>query len=810
MKHFKIFFRRLGIILFIVGNVSAVRSAEPPSESKKTPASSSFLTVDSVSLTASRKPYRGGVGLVLSGGGAKGIAHIGVIKALEENDIPIDCIAGTSMGAVIGSLYACGYSPEEMLALVTSEEFANWSAGIIPQTDKYYFDQNMPTASMVNLNLDLRDTTRAAIQGLRANIINPTPMNFEFMHLFAPYTDQCRGDFNSLFVPFRCVYSDIYHKHKVVGKCGSLGDNVRASMSFPFVYQPIEMNGVLVFDGGIYDNFPVDVMTDEFHPDNIIGVSVSTPDGPPQPYNAYSQLSDMIIQNEDYSLPASKGIKIQVPVTEFGVLSFGDAERIYAIGYQTGLAMVDSIKGRIPERRSQQEVAERRSSWKHHTPTITFSEVKVTGVPSATARFIEKEFSHTSPTLSMEQARTDYYRTLSSPEIMEIRPVAIRNDRGHYTLMLNARQQGAMRFGLGGWLTTSMNSMLYASAAFHTFHTTGSSDSSGAALLQLRLSGWIGQSYGALMFDGRYRIPTHIPSAVELQAVISRKKYHDRDYMFYDNNASSPLSRQENFVKGIYSLAMNRTGMAYLSLGYGERIYRFWGVPDWENVMSGRDKNRHKMGIASVGIQGSTLDNPAYPGSGYEMRFSVTGILDQSRLWSSLPANQLSGSTHPRLEIRGLWCQYFALHNRFSLGGMITAMATIGPLTGTYASELAATDEFSPFPSTANLYIPRLRGRNYVAAGLTPVWKPFSRLQIRGDVCVYANMRDLKPDYTGPATWEDGWFRRAAVMGQIAAVGNLPFASAVAYVNYIKTRGWSFGLSLGIFLEAPTLTSPPK
>lgn len=807
MRQFRRISFRTIVLSFMIGVGVTMYGSETniPIESDLT------ASPDSLAIRSAQKPHKGGIGLVLSGGGARGIAHIGVIKALEENDIPIDCIAGTSMGAVIGSLYACGYSPEEMLALVTSKDFANWSSGVIPETDKYYFDRNAPSAAMVNLNLNLRgDTTHAAIQGLRANIINPTPMNYEFMNLFAPYTDQCGGDFNSLFVPFRCVYSDIYHKHKVVGKSGSVGDNVRASMSFPFVYQPIEMNGVLVYDGGIYDNFPVDVMTDEFHPKHIIGVNVSEPDGPPEPDNAYSQLSDMIIQNENYSLPAADGIKIQVPVAQFGVLSFGDAEQIYEIGYKTGLVMVDSIKGRFPERRAQNEVAERRSVWKRNTPVITFSDVKVVGAAPGTARYIEKGFEHPDGSLTMEQVRDDYYRTLSCNEITEIRPIAKRNNNGQYTLILNTREQGAMQFGLGGWLTTSMNSMLYATAAYHTFHKIGLSANAGAALLQLRLSGWIGQSYGALMLDGRYRLPTQIPSAVGIQAVISRKKYHDKDYMFYDNNASSPLARQENFVRGSYSLAINHSGMAYISVGYGEKINQFWGVPDWESVKMGRDKSHHKIGMISIGTIGSTLDNSAYPTAGREMSFSITGMLDKSDVQSPLPDNSLAYSTHPRLELCGLWRQYFPLGEKFSIGGMATAMATIGPLTGTYASEMAAIEGFYPFPSTANLYIPRIRGRNYIAAGITPVWKPFSRLQVRGDVCVYSNMRDLKQDYNGPATWEKGWFRHTTVMGQVAVVGNLSFASAVAYVNYIKTRGWSFGLSLGIYLEAPTITSAPK
>lgn len=82
---------------------------------------------------------RQSVGLVLSGGGAKGIAHIGVIKALEENGIPIDYITGTSMGAIVGGLYACGYSPDEILALILSDEFSSWSTGTIDQNKTFYY-----------------------------------------------------------------------------------------------------------------------------------------------------------------------------------------------------------------------------------------------------------------------------------------------------------------------------------------------------------------------------------------------------------------------------------------------------------------------------------------------------------------------------------------------------------------------------------------------------------------------------------------------------------------------------------------------
>lgn len=217
-------------------------------------------------------------GLVLSGGGAKGIAHIGVIKALEDNGVPIDYVAGTSMGAVVGSLYSCGWSPDEILELVKSRDFYSWSTGQIDENLTYYLERQEPTPRMLQLQFDFKDTAKVSANILSGPLINPIPMNFEFMRLFSPYTAQCGGNFDRLFVPFRCVASDVCRKHKIVCASGSLGDAVRASMSFPMVFKPIEMDGVLVYDGGIYDNFPVDVMHEDFNPDVIIGVSVSGPD----------------------------------------------------------------------------------------------------------------------------------------------------------------------------------------------------------------------------------------------------------------------------------------------------------------------------------------------------------------------------------------------------------------------------------------------------------------------------------------------------------------------------------------------------
>ena len=203
------------------------------------------------------------VGLVLSGGGAKGIAHIGIIKALEENNVPIDYVAGTSMGAIVGAWYAMGYTPDDMLNLILSDDFNLWSRGIFDERYVYYFKKPDPTPEIVTFNVALQDSTKFEPHFLPNSLINPFPMNYAFMSLFAPYSAQCDGNFDNLFVPFRAVASDVYHKRELVLRDGDLGDAVRASMSFPFVFKPIEIDSVLVCPLGYADDtaiIPLDTL----------------------------------------------------------------------------------------------------------------------------------------------------------------------------------------------------------------------------------------------------------------------------------------------------------------------------------------------------------------------------------------------------------------------------------------------------------------------------------------------------------------------------------------------------------------------
>lgn len=231
-----------------------------------------FCLLATAMLLATTTSYaeRPRIGLVLGGGGARGAAHIGVLKELERHRVPIDAIAGTSMGAVVGGLYASGKSPAELEEIVASLDWVNALADKPPRKDLSFRrkedDENYP----INFELGLREGELilpvGLVQGQKLDLI------------LRKLTVDVSGitDFDDLPVPFRVTATDIEKGEAYVMGQGDLAQAIRASMSVPGVFAPTKLDGRLLVDGGIMANLPIDVMR-EMNVDIIIAVDVEFP-----------------------------------------------------------------------------------------------------------------------------------------------------------------------------------------------------------------------------------------------------------------------------------------------------------------------------------------------------------------------------------------------------------------------------------------------------------------------------------------------------------------------------------------------------
>ena len=505
------------------------------------------------------------VGLVLSGGGAKGLTHIGIIRALEENNIPIDYITGTSMGAIIGSLYAMGYSPDDMEKLIKSEDFKRWYSGGIQEKYIYYFKRNPPTPEFINIRVSLKNPLhKVKTQFLPSSVVDPLQMNLAFVELFGQATALCRGNFDRLFVPFRCVASDVYNKCPIIFKEGDLGDAVRASMSFPGMFKPIEIDSVLAYDGGIYNNFPVNVMTENFHPDIIIGSVVSSNPGKPQEGDIIGQLESMIMQKTDYSVPDSTGILMTFKYDDVSLMDFNRFDELHDIGYERTMELMDSIKNRIPRRMDYRLLEKERMAFKKKMPEFRFRNIIIHGANDQQKKYIRKEFhSEEDGTFSLEELRKGYFRLMSSDNmISEIIPHAVYNPyENDFNLDLKVRMKDDLSLRVGGNVGSNGANQVYVGATYHNLNNFSK---------EFSLDGQLGQIYNNLQLAGRIDLPTRLPTSYRLVASLSTFDYLKQEKLLSKGNTPIFNKQKEEFVKLFVSMPFLSRQKAEFGIGVGQ------------------------------------------------------------------------------------------------------------------------------------------------------------------------------------------------------------------------------------------------
>ncbi|MFN5911235.1 MAG: patatin-like phospholipase family protein, partial [Bacteroidota bacterium] len=405
-----------------------------------------FLFLTSGILLAQQK-----VGLVLSGGGATGFSHIGVLKALEERGIPIDYITGTSAGALVGSMYAIGWSPEEIEAYVLSEEFQTMTKGQLDAAKRFVYREDEPNSSVIDLSFS-KDSLLS--KSLPTNFTSSAFLDYQMMSFLGTTSASYGDDFDRLFVPFRCVASDIAAKKSIVFKNGHLNQAVRASMTFPFYLNPIRVDGILLFDGGLYNNFPADVMYHEFNPDYIIGSNVSYNAAPPEEESLISQVTNMLVYYSNYDLPCEAGYIIE-PKTEVTTFEFESVKQAIEDGYRSAQLYLDSIETHIEKKISREELFERRKAFKEKIAALQVSSISNNNSRKRDMTYARASMirSRKEEVLYPAQVERRYYRLYATPQIDFIYPTLSLKSDSTYNLDLEVRKAKDFRLDVGGHIS---------------------------------------------------------------------------------------------------------------------------------------------------------------------------------------------------------------------------------------------------------------------------------------------------------------------------------------------------------------------
>lgn len=746
------------------------------------------------------------VGLVLSGGGAKGAAHIGVIKALEENNIPIDYITGTSIGAIIGSLYAMGYTPDEMLAMLLSEEFEYWQTGVVEDDYSYYFKKPDATPDFAHFTIDISDSLQVKTNFFPQSLVNPIQMNQAFITLFAQATAKAIWNFDNLFVPFRCIGSDIYNKKAIVFRNGDLGDAVRASMSFPFVFKPIWKDNVPLYDGGIYDNFPVTTMKSDFNPDFILGSVVAGVNNKPSE-NPYNQMETMIMQKTEYDVADEDGMILKFTFPDVSLLDFMKAKDLMETGYKRTLSIIDSIKMRVPREVTREELSLKRKQYKESLPPLIFKNIYISGVTEAQRKYIEAQLHRDiNNEFSMEEFRRAYFKMLSYSKIKEIIPHAVYNRKEKYfDLYLDVTVKDEIKVSFGGNVSSHQANQLFLGMNYQSLARLAA---------DYTANFHVGNSFSGVLFNARSYLKTRIPSYLNIQGAYSFKKYAESQSLFYEDVLPSFIQQKESYLKVKLGLPFLNQAKAEMGVAYGHLSDYYFQTSNILLPNSKFDNSNYDLFSASLRIERNSLDDKLYPIAGkqqYLMAQYINGSEKYNPATTSTATTSNNGN-HDWLQIKGLLHQYHQFSSHFNLGYTAEMVISSKNLYTNYTASILQAPAFTPTPHSEIVFNEAFRANQYVAVGLSPIFKLSKLVHFRTDLYCFAPMYEIKKEIISGSSYIDvpyyGKFMRSFnFMGETSLVIRLPFVSISLYANsysYPK-QNFNVGINIGYLLFNPKM-----
>ena len=687
----------------------------------------------------------GTVGVVMSGGGAKGLYHIGVLEALEQNGIPIDYVAGTSMGSIIAAMYAAGYSPAEMRAIVSSGVVREWVSGRIdPNRYMDYYRQLGGSPSFLSVRVNLGNPAGERLQ-FPTNLISSTQVDLALTELFAPATAASDGDFNRLMVPFLCVASDMNHRRPVVMRSGDLSEAVRSSMSIPLVFKPMAIDSMLLYDGGIHDNFPWKPMDADFRPDLIVGSICTAGNTPPsEDNNILDQAFMLAMQNTDYTLPAERSVTIRRAVG-VSMLDFDQAEAIMDAGYEDAMAAMPQLLEKVGgERRDSTWFAERRRAFREKCPELIFRDYHIDGLKRDQREFI-RDFLHMDRRtpgrqrpMRFAELRDNLFNVLAGGDFtMDFPKVRYDSLLHGYSFQSRFGTRPSFKITVGGNISSTAFNQAYVGVGYHWI---------GRVSQHLGADLYLGPLYTWGVFGGRTDFYAIEPVFIDYSYNFSVSNFR---HGYFGNVAritnAEQVKSSESFASLGIGMPLTHRSVFVLRANGGHVNYRY----DSDDFFADdTDHSRFSFFGLRAGLARNTLDKLLYPRRGSELYLSAIYIDGRDKYEPYDAEDFISRERRQWFGGRFTWNKFFDMPqcDWFSFGLNVDAVYTTHPSFRTETATLMSMPEYAPIQHVRMVFMPDYRGDRFVAGGIMPTFDLMPDFFFRtGFYTLFRNRRDFNP-----------------------------------------------------------------
>ena len=400
-----------------------------------------ILLLCSFSLFAQNQAKRPKIGLVLSGGGAKGFAHIGVLKVIEEAGIKIDYIGGTSMGAVIGGLYASGYTATQIDSIFHATNFDELISDYIPRGTKNFYEKR--NDELYAIVLPFNNFRFGVPEALSKGMYN--------FNLLTRLTRNVKDikDFNQLPIPFLCIATDIENGEQVLLNKGNLAQAMLASSAFPSLFSPVEIDEKILIDGGVVNNYPIKEVLD-LGADIIIGVDVQ--DGL-KDRTALKNATKILVQISNLSMidrmkdnVKKTTIYIKPDIKDYTVVSFDKGKEIVVKGEEATFAVYEQLKALTNDTQPYQKPIMKNSS-----DSVFVTDIKVNELKNFTNAYVKGKLRFKPGTQITYEKLQSGINTISATQNFNAINYSLEPDECGETLVLNLKEnetRTVLKFGI--------------------------------------------------------------------------------------------------------------------------------------------------------------------------------------------------------------------------------------------------------------------------------------------------------------------------------------------------------------------------
>ena len=388
------------------------------------------------------------VGLVLSGGGAKGMAHIGALKIIEEAGIPIDYVVGTSMGSIIGGLYAIGYTPEQMDTMVRKQDWSYLLSDRISRSEKNMAEREVDEKYVISVPF-----SKKAIQDVTGGLIKGQNIGNLFSELTLGYHDSI--NFNKLPIPFACVSENIVNGKEYNFHSGVLSTAMRASMAIPGVFTPVRLDSMVLVDGGVINNYPVNVAK-QMGADVIIGVDVQSELRPANELeNAgeiLGQLIDLMGQDNYVKNVKETDVYIKVNVKGYSAASFSKTavDSLIHRGLVAAKSQEDALMKLKKEIGLSEDYQPKRKITYDPVEWIMIKNIYFKGLDEKDTRWVMKRCDLEENSFnSVQRIKEATTIILANTNYSDVSYQLLQNEHGEYDLIYTLNKKNESRINIG-------------------------------------------------------------------------------------------------------------------------------------------------------------------------------------------------------------------------------------------------------------------------------------------------------------------------------------------------------------------------